>query len=145
MKDLPDMNRFSWEDPFFLEDQLSDDERMFKSAAESFATEKLAPRVIKAFSEEHSSPEIFKEMGATGLLGITIPEQFGGLGSTYVTYGLVAKEIEKVDSGYRSMMSVQSSLVMYPIFAYGSEDQKSKILTKFSLRRLYRLLWFNRT
>ena len=128
MKDLPDMNRFNWEDPFFLEDQLSDDERMFKSAAESFATEKLAPRVIKAFSEEHSSPEIFKEMGATGLLGITIPEQFGGLGSTYVTYGLVAKEIEKIDSGYRSMISVQSSLVMYPIFAYGSDDQKTKYL-----------------
>lgn len=127
-KDLPDMNRFSWEDPFFLEDQLSEDERMLKGAAESFAIEKLAPRVIKAFSEEHSAPEIFKEMGEAGLLGITVPEQFGGLGSSYVTYGLVAKEIEKIDSGYRSMMSVQSSLVMYPIFAYGSDAQKKKYL-----------------
>ena len=127
-KDLPDMNRFSWEDPFLLEDQLSEDERMLKSAAESFANEKLAPRVIKAFSEEHSAPEIFKEMGDAGLLGITVPEQFGGLGSSYVTYGLVAKEIEKIDSGYRSMMSVQSSLVMYPIFAYGSDAQKKKYL-----------------
>lgn len=127
-KDLPDMNRFSWEDPFFLEDQLSEDERMLKGAAESFANEKLAPRVIKAFSEEHSAPEVFKEMGDAGLLGITVPEQFGGLGSSYVTYGLVAKEIEKIDSGYRSMMSVQSSLVMYPIFAYGSEAQKKKYL-----------------
>ncbi|MDE2648180.1 MAG: acyl-CoA dehydrogenase [Paracoccaceae bacterium] len=122
------MNRFSWEDPFFLEDQLSEDERMLKGAAESFANEKLAPRVIKAFSEEHSAPEIFKEMGDAGLLGITVPEQFGGLGSSYVTYGLVAKEIEKIDSGYRSMMSVQSSLVMYPIFAYGSDAQKKKYL-----------------
>ena len=122
------MNRFSWEDPFLLEDQLSEDERMLKSAAESFANEKLAPRVIKAFSEEHSAPEIFKEMGDAGLLGITVPEQFGGLGSSYVTYGLVAKEIEKIDSGYRSMMSVQSSLVMYPIFAYGSDAQKKKYL-----------------
>ena len=95
-KDLPDMNRFSWEDPFFLEDQLSEDERMLKGAAESFANEKLAPRVIKAFSKEHSAPEIFKEMGDAGLLGITVPEQFGGLGSSYVTYGLVAKEIEKL-------------------------------------------------
>ena len=127
-KDLPDMNRFSWEDPFFLEDQLSEDERMLKHAAESLANEKLAPRVIKAFSEEHSAPEIFKEMGDAGLLGITVPEQFGGLGSSYVTYGLVAKEIEKIDSGYRSMMSVQSSLVMYPIFAYGSDAQKKKYL-----------------
>ena len=127
-KDLPDMNRFSWEDPFFLEDQLSEDERMLKGAAESFANEKLAPRVIKAFSEEHSAPEVFKEMGDAGLLGITVPEQFGGLGSSYVTYGLVAKEIEKIDSGYRSMMSVQSSLVMYPIFAYGSDAQKKKYL-----------------
>jgi len=127
-KDLPDMNRFSWEDPFFLEDQLSEDERMLKGAAESFANEKLVPRVIKAFSEEHSAPEIFKEMGDAGLLGITVPEQFGGLGSSYVTYGLVAKEIEKIDSGYRSMMSVQSSLVMYPIFAYGSDAQKKKYL-----------------
>ena len=122
------MNRFSWEDPFFLEDQLSEDERMLKDAAELFANEKLAPRVIKAFSEEHSAPEIFKEMGDAGLLGITVPEQFGGLGSSYVTYGLVAKEIEKIDSGYRSMMSVQSSLVMYPIFAYGSDAQKKKYL-----------------
>ena len=127
-KDLPNINHFSWEDPFFLEDQLSEDERMLKGAAESFANEKLAPRVIKAFSEEHSSPEIFKEMGDAGLLGITVPEQFGGLGSSYVTYGLVAKEIEKIDSGYRSMMSVQSSLVMYPIFAYGSDTQKKKYL-----------------
>ena len=127
-KDLPDMNHFSWADPFFLEDQLSEDERMLKGAAESFANEKLAPRVIKAFSEEHSAPEIFKEMGDAGLLGITVPEQFGGLGSSYVTYGLVAKEIEKIDSGYRSMMSVQSSLVMYPIFAYGSDAQKKKYL-----------------
>jgi glutaryl-CoA dehydrogenase len=108
---------FVWNDPFLLEDQLSEDERMIRDAAAAFAADKLAPRVEQAYLEEKTDPAIFSEMGAAGLLGITIPEEFGGLGAGYVTYGLVAREIERVDSGYRSMMSVQSSLVMYPIHA----------------------------
>ena len=119
---------FVWDDPFLLEGQLGEDERMMRDAAAAFAAEKLMPRIEKAYLEETSDPSIFAEMGEAGLLGITVPEEYGGLGSTYVTYGLVAREIERVDSGYRSMMSVQSSLVMYPIHAYGSEDQKKKYL-----------------
>jgi glutaryl-CoA dehydrogenase len=127
-KDAPDMARFNWEDPFRLEDQLTEDERMLRDAARSFAQTELAPKVIDAYREETSDPGMFKAMGSAGLLGLTVPEQYGGLGASYVTYGLVAREIERVDSGYRSMMSVQSSLVMYPIYAYGSEEQRQKYL-----------------
>ncbi|SHE67474.1 glutaryl-CoA dehydrogenase [Litoreibacter ascidiaceicola] len=127
-KDAPDMARFDWEDPFRLEDQLTEDERMLRDAARSFADTELAPKVIAAYRDETVDPGMFKAMGSAGLLGLTVPEQYGGLGASYVTYGLVAREIERVDSGYRSMMSVQSSLVMYPIYAYGSEEQRQKYL-----------------
>jgi len=123
---------FDWADPFLLEDQLSDDERMIRDSAAAYAADKLQPRVIEAYENETSSPETFREMGGMGLLGITVPEQYGGLGGSYVSYGLVAREIERVDSGYRSMMSVQSSLVMYPIHAYGSEEQRMKYLPKLA-------------
>ncbi len=131
-KDAPDMGAFDWEDPFRLVDQLSEDERMIADSARAYAQEKLQPRVIAAYNEEKVEPEIFREMGEMGLLGITVPEEYGGLGSSYVAYGLVAREIERVDSGYRSMMSVQSSLVMYPIYAYGSEEQRQKYLPKLA-------------
>ena len=131
-KDAPDLLSFDWADPFMLEDQLSDDERLTRDSARAFAQEKLQPRVIDAYREEEVAPEIFRQMGDMGLLGITIPEEYGGLGAGYVTYGLVAREIERVDSGYRSMMSVQSSLVMYPIYAYGSEEQRQKYLPGLS-------------
>jgi glutaryl-CoA dehydrogenase len=127
-KDAPDMGQFNWADPFYLEDQLTEDERALRDGAAAFAADKLAPRVIADYAQETSAPEIFAQMGEAGLLGITIPEEYGGLGASYVTYGLVAREIERVDSGYRSMMSVQSSLVMYPIYAYGSEAQREKYL-----------------
>ena len=123
---------FVWDDPFLLEDQLTEDERMIRDAAAAFAADKLAPRIEAAYMEESTDPAIFREMGEAGLLGITIPEEFGGLGAGYVTYGLVAREVERVDSGYRSMMSVQSSLVMYPIHAYGSPEQRSKYLPKLA-------------
>jgi glutaryl-CoA dehydrogenase len=129
---MSEMSRFDWEDPFQLDDQLTDDERMIRDAARSFAQERLQPRVIEAFAKEHTDPEIFREMGAQGLLGVTIPENYGGVGASYVAYGLVAREIERVDSGYRSMASVQSSLVMYPIYAYGSEEQKQRYLPKLA-------------
>ncbi|WP_343082532.1 acyl-CoA dehydrogenase [Ostreiculturibacter nitratireducens] len=131
-KDAPDLSRFDWEDAFRLEEQLSEDERMMRDAARSYAREKLQPRVIAAYREEETDPSIFREMGEMGLLGVTVPEEYGGLGASYVTYGLVAREIERVDSGYRSMMSVQSSLVMYPIYAYGSEEQRRKYLPKLA-------------
>ncbi|MCY4179923.1 MAG: acyl-CoA dehydrogenase, partial [Litoreibacter sp.] len=127
-KDAPDMGRFDWEDAFRLNDQLSEDERMLRDAARGFAEAELAPRVVDAYREETSDPGLFKKMGEAGLLGVTVPEEYGGLGASYVTYGLVAREIERVDSGYRSMMSVQSSLVMYPIYAYGTEEQRQKYL-----------------
>jgi glutaryl-CoA dehydrogenase len=119
---------FDWSDPFLLDDQLSDDERMVRDTARAYAQDRLAPRVMDAFANETTDPEIFREMGALGLLGPTIPAEYGGVGASYVAYGLVAREIERVDSGYRSMMSVQSSLVMYPIHAFGSEEQKKKYL-----------------
>lgn len=125
-------SRFDWSDPFLLDDQLTEDERMIRDAARAYAQEKLQPRVIKAFAEEHTDPAIFREMGAQGLLGVTVPEIYGGAGASYVAYGLVAREVERVDSGYRSMMSVQSSLVMYPIYAYGSEEQKRRYLPKLA-------------
>ena len=126
--DKPDLGPFDWADALRLEDQLTEDERMLRDAAKAFAQDKLQPRVIAAYRNEETDPAIFREMGEAGLLGVTIPEEFGGLGAGYVTYGLVAREIERVDSGYRSMMSVQSSLVMYPINAYGTEEQKRKYL-----------------
>jgi glutaryl-CoA dehydrogenase len=127
-KERPGLGKFNWEDPLRLDTQLQEDERLIRDSARAFAEEKLAPRVISAYRDEISDPEIFLEMGEMGLLGTTIPEQYGGLGSSYTSYGLVAREIERVDSGYRSMMSVQSSLVMYPIYAYGSEVQREKYL-----------------
>ncbi|TPK98763.1 acyl-CoA dehydrogenase [Mesorhizobium sp. B2-4-12] len=127
-----DKNAFVWEDPFLIEDQLSEDERMVRDGAAVFAADKLAPRIEDAYLNETFDTAIFREMGEAGLLGITIPEEFGGLGANYVTYGLVAREVERVDSGYRSMMSVQSSLVMYPIHAYGSDAQRRKYLPKLA-------------
>jgi glutaryl-CoA dehydrogenase len=119
---------FGWADPLMLDDQLSEEERMIRDAARGFAQATLQPRVIEGFGKELDAPELFPMMGQAGLLGVTIPEQFGGSGAGYVAYGLVAREIERVDSGYRSMASVQSSLVMYPIHAYGSDEQKAKYL-----------------
>ena len=127
-----DKNAFVWDDPFLIEDQLSEDERMVRDGAAAFAADKLAPRIEEAYLEEKTDAGIFREMGEAGLLGITIPEEYGGLGANYVTYGLVAREVERIDSGYRSMMSVQSSLVMYPIHAYGSEAQRKKYLPKLA-------------
>ncbi|TIX50617.1 acyl-CoA dehydrogenase [Alteraurantiacibacter aquimixticola] len=119
---------FDWADPFNLDDQLTDEERMVRDAAHGFAQGVLQPRVIDDFREERDASELFPMMGEAGLLGVTVPEEYGGAGASYVAYGLVAREIERVDSGYRSMASVQSSLVMYPILAYGSEEQKQKYL-----------------
>ncbi|MEY4506208.1 MAG: hypothetical protein RL297_786 [Pseudomonadota bacterium] len=124
--------RFSWEDPFNLDSQLSDDERAVRDAAHSYCQARLLPRVTEAFRHEKTDPAIFREMGELGLLGATIPEQYGGAGLNYVCYGLVAREVERVDSGYRSMMSVQSSLVMVPIFEFGTEAQKQKYLPKLA-------------
>jgi glutaryl-CoA dehydrogenase len=131
-KDAPDLGRFDWQDPFRLEDQLTEEERMLRDGARAYAQEKLQPRVIAAYREESTDPAIFREMGEMGLLGTTIPEAYGGLGGSYVAYGLIAREVERVDSGYRSMMSVQSSLVMYPIYAYGTEAQRMKYLPKLA-------------
>ncbi|MGO9772577.1 MAG: acyl-CoA dehydrogenase [Roseiarcus sp.] len=123
---------FLWDDPFLLEDQLSEDERLIRDTARAYATDKLLPRVTQAYLEEKTDPAIFGEMGALGLLGMTIPESYGGAGTNYVSYGLVAREVERVDSGYRSMMSVQSSLVMHPIYAYGDEAQRKRYLPKLA-------------
>ena len=131
-KDIPELSRFEWEDPFLLENQLNEDERMMRDATRAYAQEKLQPRAIDGFANETTDADIFREMGEMGLLGITVPKEYGGLGASYVTYGLVAREIERVDSGYRSMMSVQSSLVMYPIYAYGCEEQRQKYLPKLA-------------
>lgn len=128
----PDLSSFQWDDAFLLESQLSDEERMLRDAAKAYAQERLQPRIIDAYREEHTDPDIFREMGEMGLLGVTVPEQYGGIGANYVSYGLIAREVERVDSGYRSMMSVQSSLVMYPIYAYGSEVQRNKYLPKLA-------------
>ncbi len=123
---------FNWEDPFDLDGQLSEDERMIRDAARAFAQDVLMPRVADAYMEEKADPGLFRLMGEQGLLGVTVPEEYGGAGASYVAYGLVAREIERVDSGYRSMMSVQSSLVMYPIYAYGDEPQRKKYLPKLA-------------
>src|SRR3982751_2609805 len=127
-----DKNAFVWNDPFLIEDQLAEDERMVRDGAAAFAADKLAPRIEEAYLEEKTDAGIFREMGEAGLLGITSPEEFGAAGANYVSYGLVAREVERVDSGYRSAMSVQSSLVMYPIHAYGSEEQRRKYLPKLA-------------
>ena len=131
-KDKPDLGSFNWEDPFLLDTQLQEDERMIRESARAYADEKLMPRITDAFANETTDPEIFREMGEMGLLGTTIPEEYGGIGASYVSYGLVAREVERIDSGYRSMMSVQSSLVMYPIYAYGTEQQRKKYLPKLA-------------
>jgi glutaryl-CoA dehydrogenase len=131
-KDSPELGKFDWEDALRLDDQLEEDERMMRDAARTFAQDVLQPKIIKAYNEEAEDAGVFRQMGEMGLLGTTIPEEYGGLGAGYVTYGLVAREIERVDSGYRSMMSVQSSLVMYPIYAYGSEEQRQEYLPKLA-------------
>jgi glutaryl-CoA dehydrogenase len=125
-------SRFIWDDPFLMVYQLTVDERMLRDAARTYAQEQLQPRVVEAYAQEKTDPEIFREMGEMGLLGVTIPEEYGGIGAGYVAYGLIAREVERVDSGYRSMMSVQSSLVMFPIHAYGSEEQRQKFLPKLA-------------
>jgi glutaryl-CoA dehydrogenase len=123
---------FAWADPFLLEDQLTEEERLIRDTARDYAQDKLGPRIVEAYLNETSDRAIFSEMGSLGLLGVTVSESYGGAGAGYVSYGLVAREVERVDSGYRSMMSVQSSLVMYPIEAYGSEAQKTKYLPKLA-------------
>src|SRR5882757_6378281 len=129
---MADDARFSWEDPLLLDQQLSDEERMIRDAAYAYAQDKLQPRVLDAFRNEHTDVAIFREMGALGLLGPTIPAAYGGPGLNYVSYGLVAREVERIDSGYRSMMSVQSSLVMVPIFEFGTEATRQKYLPKLA-------------
>jgi glutaryl-CoA dehydrogenase len=131
-KTMADAARFHWDDPLLLNEQLSTDERMVRDAAHAYAQDKLLPRVTEAFRHERTDVEIFREMGELGLLGPMIPEQYGGPGLHYVSYGLIAREVERVDSGYRSMMSVQSSLVMVPIFEFGSDAQKAKYLPKLA-------------
>jgi glutaryl-CoA dehydrogenase len=124
--------KFVWDDPLLLSDQLTDEERMVRDTAYAYAQEKLQPRVTEAFRHEKSDPAVFREMGELGLLGATLPAEYGGAGLNYVCYGLIAREVERVDSGYRSMMSVQSSLVMFPIHNYGSEAQRRKYLPKLA-------------
>ena len=123
---------FQWDDPFRLDDQLSDEERMIRDTARDYAQGRLQTRVLAAYRDEAVEPEIFAEMGSLGLLGVTLPEDYGCAGASYVSYGLVAREVERVDSGYRSMMSVQSSLVMFPIFSYGSDEQRRRYLPKLA-------------
>src|ERR1700687_3148278 len=123
---------FHWDDPMLLDQQLSDDERQVRDAAAAYSQERLAPRVLEAFRHEKTDPAIFREMGELGLLGSSIPEAYGGAALNYVCYGLVAREVERVDSGYRSMMSVQSSLVMVPIHEFGTEPPKQKYLPKLA-------------
>jgi glutaryl-CoA dehydrogenase len=123
---------FAWDDPFLLDDQLTDEERMVRDAARDYCQGRLQPRVLEANRHERFDRAIMTEMGEMGLLGPTIPEEFGGVGASYVAYGLVAREVERVDSGYRSAMSVQSSLVMHPIFAYGTDEQRAKYLPKLA-------------
>ena len=123
---------FVWEDPFLLEDQLTEDERAIRDVAQSFAQEQLLPGIVEAYADEKTDPGLFRKMGELGLLGVTLPEEYGCAGASYVAYGLVARAVEAVDSGYRSMMSVQSSLVMYPIYAYGDETQRKRYLPKLA-------------
>ncbi|HEX5476947.1 MAG TPA: acyl-CoA dehydrogenase family protein, partial [Burkholderiales bacterium] len=124
--------RFDWQDPLLLDRQLAQEERMVRDAAHDYCQGKLAPRVLEAFRHEKTDKDIFREMGGLGLLGPTIPPEYGGPGLNYVCYGLIAREVERIDSGYRSMMSVQSSLVMLPIFQFGTEAQRRKYLPKLA-------------
>jgi len=126
------MSDFNWQDPFLLSDQLSEEERMIQKTAAQFAARELAPHIEDMYLNEGVAPELFPAMGAAGLLGVTIPEAYGGGGASYVSYGLVAREIERIDSGFRSMASVQSSLVMHPIYAYGTQEQKMRYLPKLA-------------
>ena len=135
-KDRPNLSSFDWQDPFNFSDQLTEEERMLQESVRGFAQNELQPRILNAYRNATIEPEIFREMGTLGLLGVTVPEEYGGLGAGYVAYGVVAREVERVDSGYRSMMSVQSSLVMYPIYAYGSEEQRNKYLPGLAEGRL---------
>src|SRR6201997_4183215 len=135
-KDKPSPVSFQWDDPFLLDEQLTEDERMIRDTARAYAQDKLLPRVTKAYLEEKIDRDIFHEMGELGLIGITLPEEYGCANASYVAYGLVAREIERVDSGYRSMNSVQSSLVMHPIYAYGDENQRKKYLPKLATGEL---------
>ncbi|MDA8578818.1 acyl-CoA dehydrogenase [Rhodobacteraceae bacterium] len=135
-KDRPNLSSFDWQDPFNFSDQLTEEERMLQESVRGFAQNELQPRILNAYRNATIELEIFREMGALGLLGVTVPEEYGGLGAGYVAYGVVAREVERVDSGYRSMMSVQSSLVMYPIYAYGSEEQRNKYLPGLAEGRL---------
>ena len=135
-EETPGKAVFQWDDPLDLESELSEEERMIRDTARAYAQEKLAPRIVAAYREERVEPEIFREMGDLGLLGVTLPSEYGTAGASYVAYGLIAREVERVDSGYRSMLSVQSSLVMYPIFAYGDESQRRKYLPKLATGEL---------
>jgi len=130
------LNALRWDDPLLIEDQLTDEERAIRDVAHGYAQDRLQPRIIEAFREEKTDRAIFEEMGALGLLGLTLPEDYGCAGASYVAYGLVAREVERVDSGYRSMMSVQSSLVMYPVYAYGSDEQRQRYLPKLATGEL---------
>ena len=135
-KDIPNLSPFNWEDPFLIEDQLYDEEKILRDSVRNFCHDILSKKIDAAYKEELVDRDIFPKFGEMGLLGITVPEEYGGLGGSYVSYGLAAREIERIDSGYRSMMSVQSSLVMYPIFAYGSEEQRRKYLPELSRGKL---------
>ena len=128
----PSLGPFQWDDPLLLESQLSEDERMIRDTAREFAARELKPRVERAYLEEKTDPALFRLMGEAGLIGVTLPEEFGGANAGYVAYGLVAREIERIDSGFRSMVSVQSSLVMYPIYAYGDDNQRRKYLPRLA-------------
>lgn len=128
----PEPGTFAWDDPLVLDGVLSESERLIRDSARVFAQDRLQPRVVAAFREELSAPEIFREMGDLGLLGVTLPEEYGGAAASYVAHGLLTREIERVDSGYRSMLSVQSSLVMYPILAYGSQEQRERYLPRLA-------------
>ena len=127
-KDFPELSKFDWQDPLLVEENLSESERLLVKSVRVFCEKELKPKVANTFQSEKIDRNVIKAMGEMGLLGVTIPEEYGGLAANYVSYGLIAREIERIDSGYRSMMSVQSSLVMYPIFAFGSEEQKKKFL-----------------
>lgn len=129
---MADKPSFKWDDPFLLTEQLSEEERLIQASAEDFCQSKLMPRILEANRHEQFDPEIMRELGEVGLLGATIPAEYGGAGVNHVAYGLIAREVERVDSGYRSAMSVQSSLVMHPINAYGSEEQRQKYLPKLA-------------
>ncbi|HEY6240879.1 MAG TPA: acyl-CoA dehydrogenase [Burkholderiales bacterium] len=132
LKGRPKKAEFAWHDPLLLDAQLSEQERMVRDAAHAYCQDKLAPRILEAFRSEKADPSIFREMGALGMLGSTFPAEYGGAGLNYVSYGLIAREIERVDSGFRSMMSVQSSLVMLPIYAFGSDAHKKKYLPRLA-------------